>query len=155
MGALGEYLIGVTVAAVICSVVKKLGSKGTLGAVLRLVTGGFLALAVLSPWVGIKVEDFKNFTFEFQQEAEQLTEQGQQAGEEALCNVIKQRTAAYILDKAQSLGAEIQVDVILNEKHIPVRITVTGALSPSAKGVLSAYMEDTLGIKREAQVWKN
>ena len=70
--------------------------------------------------------------------------------------IIKDRTEAYILDKAASMGLSLRVEVILSEEEIPKPITVKlwGTVPPYTKTRLRNWMEDTLGIGEEDQLWQ-
>ena len=59
------------------------------------------------------------------------------------------------MDKAKNLDAEITVEVELNvEENVPCGVTMTGAVSPYVKEVLSSFVEDSFGIAKEKQIWK-
>ena len=68
--------------------------------------------------------------------------------------IIEQETAAYISDKAESLGLDVSVRVRAESdgKNPPVLIAeLTGETSES----LARYLVEELGIPRERQVWNN
>ena len=67
--------------------------------------------------------------------------------------IIKQKTETYILDKANALGAEITVQVVL-EDYIPAGVTIMGDVSPFVKSNLSASITQELNIPPEEQIWK-
>ena len=64
-------------------------------------------------------------------------------------------TTSYILSKAESLGAKLEVTVELSDELYakPVAVQLTGAVSPYAKQTLTQMIEEELGLNREAQRW--
>lgn len=155
MAQLWEYLLSVTGAAMICGVAVKLVSGGAAGASVKMVTGLLMLLAVVSPWTKIQFEDWNDFTADIQIAGDQAAADGIAHSEKALRDSISQRVRTYILDKAKSLDAQLTVEVELTEDALPTPCgaTVTGNISPYAKAVLSEWMEQELGIGKEAQVW--
>ena len=72
---------------------------------------------------------------------------------EAEGNIIKSRVQAYILDKADSFGTSLEVEVILDQDHIPVSVELQGNISPYARAQLTEIIEEDLGIPKEHQLW--
>ena len=72
-----------------------------------------------------------------------------------LAQFIKERTQSYILDKAQSLNAVLDVEVTLSDDEIPVpvKVCITGKVSPYARGRLENLIIEDLGIEKENQIW--
>lgn len=154
MDAVREYLVSVTAAALICGIAGKLVS-GTAGTVVKIVSGVLMLLAVVNPWVDIRLSDLSEFTTDIQIAAENAAMDGVESSMEALRNGITEQVRTYILDKAQTLEAELTVEVELTDDTLPVPccVTLRGRISPYAKTVLSEYIEEKLGITAEAQVW--
>lgn len=156
MGAVGAYLLRLTGAALICGVVTAFfGKKGTFGGVIQLLTGIFLTLNMVSPWVQLRLGGWTDLLQDFSVSADTLGQSGEKAAREAMAQRISEQTKAYILDKAQALEASLTVEVILDDSGIPAPcgVRISGKVSPYAKGVLSDYMEKELGIPREEQLW--
>ncbi len=155
MGAIGEYLVGVTAAALLCSLVGKLGFGKLNGGILKLLCGAFMALAVLAPWRSLRLELPSELLSDFQTMGDQAAEEGENSAREAMAEIISQQTRAYILDKAASLDMDLTVEVTLSDDEIPapVGVTLRGSASPYGKDVLRDYIQDQLGIKKEAQIW--
>ncbi len=151
-----QYLLTVTAAALICAIVNTLtGPQGTVKAVIKLLSGLFLAASVISPWVQIGPLDFSDFSDAFHSEAADAVFAGESAALDGMAEIIKQRTAAYILDKAESLELDIEVEVTLDSSNPPqpCAVTLTGGASPYAKEILRVYIEENLGIAKENQLW--
>lgn len=157
MGDVQQYLLTVTAAAMVCAVVNTLsGPKGTVKAVLKLLTGLFLALSVISPWLDIGQLNLSSFTDDLQNEAVDAVSLGETMALDSVGRIIKEKTAAYILDKAESLGLDIVVEVTLDSSNPPqpCAVKIDGATSPYAKDILMQYIEDNLKIAKENQSWE-
>jgi hypothetical protein len=59
------------------------------------------------------------------------------------------------LDKAQALNTALEVEVTLSDDEIPipVKVRLSGKVSPYAKGRLQQIISEELGIERENQIW--
>ena len=72
---------------------------------------------------------------------------------EAERDIIKARIQAYILDKADSFGTQLDVEVILDQDNIPTSVELRGNISPYAKAQLTGIITENLGIPKEYQLW--
>ena len=156
MSFLGKYLLSILACALICGIAMELvGKKGGNAALIRMLCGVFMLLSVVSPLLDIRIGPLTDLTGEIREEAERITQDGKNLAQDQYRAVITQRTQAYILDKAVSLGAEIEVDVSLSEDDhfAPKSVTIRGRVSPYARGLLSDWLESALGIHSEEQTW--
>lgn len=156
MAEIREYLIGVTAAAILCGIVTAIsGEKGLLGTVMKLLAGLLMALALVSPWVTIPLNDLFGWAEDIKADAGSFVQEGQISGEESYRKVIKERLEAYILDEAQKLGLDLSVAVTLSQEGtpIPVEAELRGTISPYLKQRLALFMTNELGIEREDQIW--
>lgn len=155
METIREIIISVTAVALICGIVTKLIHKGLLGSVMKLLAGIFMALSVVSPLLDLRLGDLKDFTLDIQTNAAQIAAEGENSARLEIAAIISEQSAAYILDKAESLGVELTVQVTVSHEDWPVPsgVRLEGSVSPYAKAVLSEYISETLGIEREEQQW--
>lgn len=156
MESIRTYLLQITVAAMFCGIATGvLGKKGMLGTTVKLLAGIFMALAVVAPWVNIRIDSFDSFLNGISLDGSAAVSEGEISATNAMKSIIKERTEAYILDKADTLGADVTADVSLNVEAIPAPtgVRISGKFSPYAKSVLSAYIADDLGISLEDQIW--
>lgn len=157
MDGIREYLISVTAAAVLCGILKSLmGEKGNSAALVRLICGIFLALTVIRPLKELNLTDISLLPSGLMAEARATSGEGVDYTRQTKADLIKQQCEAYILDKAQTLGANIQVEIRISDgsEPIPVASMITGNLSPYARNQLSNALEKDLGIAQEDQKWK-
>lgn len=151
-----EYLIGVTAAALICGIVKTfLPDKGGTGTVVKTLLAVAMLLVVVKPLTGMRTEGLFDWTEDISADAQGIVSDAEFVSKEAMRSRIKEQTQAYILAKAQSLGTQLEVSVVLSDDMLaqPVGVRITGAVSPYAKQVLMQAITDDLGIDREAQQW--
>lgn len=156
MESIRDYLLGITAAALLCSILTRLlGSKGTLGTAVKLLSGVFMALTVVGPLVNIRIDALGDLTQGISYDASAAAADGENSAMEAMGEIIKEQTRAYILDKAESLGAELAVEITLNsdDPPVPCAVRLAGQVSPYAKSVLSACIAEDLGIGVEDQIW--
>lgn len=154
MTAIREYLLSITAAAVLCSIVNSLAARaGTAAAAVKMLTGIVLALAVISPLLSISLDHVYAFADGVESEAGEVVASGENYAREAMADIITTRVRAYILDKAEALGAQIEVTVRLDGSNMPAGATISGSVSPYARQVLSETIAQDLGIPTEAQIW--
>lgn len=156
MDGIRQYLLSVVAAALLCTVVTNiLGKKGMLSAAVKLIAGIFMAATIAAPLVKLQVDNLIDFTGDYLEDSRYITAQGQEMVRESLVQGIKAQTAAYILDKAESLGADLCVEVSVSEDELPVpnSVQISGNISPYGKSVLSAWMQNDLGIPVGEQIW--
>lgn len=156
MNAIREYFLTVTAAALICSIVRKLlDEKGTPAAIGKLLTGLCMTLTILSPLAGFSFGSMDRLVIDFQEQAERYVSEGEMNSKKALEESMIARIEAYILEEADKMGAAVQVDVLPagNGYPIPDKIYIHGDVSPVVKKKLQRWMEGTLGIAEENQIW--
>ena len=156
MDDMGEYLLRITVAALCCGImISVTGSKGMTGVTMKFLAGIFMAILVVSPLVGLRLDSLNDMLSNIQLDAEQVTACGQNAWQESCSDIIKENVAAYILDKAGSSGAALRVEVTLDDSvpPVPCSVMIQGRISPYERSQLSDVIEQDLGIKSEDQKW--
>lgn len=156
MDGVRGYLIRLTAAAIVCGIVTGvLGKKGTLGAVIQLLAGVFMVITIVSPWTKIRLNGFGEYFDSLSLEAASAAADGENTARETLADIIKSETEAYILDKADSFGATLTVEVILDDAAVPAPcgVRISGSISPYGKSELSRIIEEDLAIALEDQIW--
>ena len=156
MESVREYLLGVTTAALCCGILTTiLEKKGMCGSTVKFLCGIVMILAVVSPLLNLQLSNLQGAFHDLSLETGAVTAFGQETALKEYADIIKGRTAAYILDKAESLGAELTVEVTLcdEEPLAPCGVKLSGAISPYAKKVLSDTIVRDLGIDAEEQIW--
>lgn len=149
MSGMASYILSVTAAAILVSIVRQLSGAATV----RLVSGLFMALVILAPLVKLELPDPEKWLREFQVEAQSAVSAGEEMAQDAAREIIKEETEAYILDKAASMGAVIEADVKLDDAGMPVSVKLRGEASGAAKARLRAWIREELGIGEGMQHW--
>lgn len=156
MSAVSDYLIKIICAAILCSILNTLvnGSSGVAG-MIKTISGIFMVFAILSPLINMKLNLSLDSINGFIQEGNSYSEQGMQLSRDEKNTYIKTSTQSYILEKADVLGAELNVEVVLSgDSENPYKaVYLEGSISPYAKEQLSQMMVSVLGIPKEAQHW--
>lgn len=156
MEALGRYIVSLSAAAVFCGILKSiLPSNSTCSSVLRLIAGVFLSFVLIRPLTRVDLTDLPVLSPAYISEAEAASMEGELLAEDAMADIIKSQTEAYILDKARLLQAELTVTVTLSRDTppVPVSVQLRGSISPYAKSRLEEILRDELGISKENQIW--
>lgn len=156
MAWLKQYLLSVTAAAIVCAIVKSIiDKKSPQSQIIQLLAGIFLTIAVVAPWLKLDLSAMTGYVTQFTAESDAAVATGTAYARNETAAIIKSQTEAYILDKAQTLGLEIQVNVSLSEDPLPVptAVVLTGTASPYAKQRLTQYISENLGIGEEHQQW--
>lgn len=156
MDALRQYLLSITAAAIISAVVNSFaGKKGSHGALIKMLSGLFAALVVIAPLLKLEIEEFGDLSGDLMEDAQSTAAMGESAALSSVRQIITDKTSAYILDKANSMGLDINVEVILDDTNPPKPcfVIISGGVSPYAKEILGEYIADNLAIPKEDQQW--
>jgi len=156
MEKIGQYLLSITAAAVICSVILSVqNKKSTNYTLIQMLCGIYMTVTLLSPLVRFRLPDLSGYMRGLQTESWAAAQMGTDAAEEMLEGIIKHRTETYILDKASSMGLDIHAEVILSDGELPTPcgVEIRGAASPYKRQQLQGWIREALGISEEAQIW--
>lgn len=116
--------------------------------------GIFLLATGLRPLGILKLTQWENPVEGYRSRAESMVAEAQQDVQDQLKSQIQEQTQAYILDKANTLGMSLEVQVELDSDFIPWQVTLKGPVSPYARQQLKEVLKNELGIPEERQVWK-
>ncbi len=156
MDRVREYLVSVTCAAVLTGILCVLiDEKQTGGALLKLLCGVFLSLVMISPLSRIRFEELDLRNWDMREEGEAAAAMGQEYARQAKIQLIKDRTEAYILDKASLYQLDVTVEVTVSDDELPEpeSVVIRGRVSPYARLQLQHMMETELSIPKENQRW--
>lgn len=156
MEGVREYLLSVTAGAMLCAILTGLvGEKGALSGLHRLICGLFLCFTVIAPLAQVKISDFSDLAGDILGEGQQIAREGEESSREALRHIITDETRAYIMDKARSYGANVEVRISLShdDPPVPVGCTISGAVSPYVRQQLTKVLISELGIPEENLTW--
>lgn len=157
MEGLRAYILSVIASSLICGCIQMLvGKKDASSVLVKSLCGIYMTFVLITPLQKIDFSIYGDYFSGFSHEAEAVVTDGKNIAQEAYMELIKEQSQAYIYDKAISLGANVAVEVTLSNgtPPVPSAITIKGAVSPYVKKVLADYIEEQLGIPKEAQMWK-
>ena len=156
MANLRQYIIAVTAASIICGIVKSISNeKNGSATILRLVSGIFMTVTVLSPVVRLELNALPILSEDFLDQAKTAAAVGEEVAIDEINAIITKQTQAYILDKAAAFGARLQVEVHIAKDgtYRPKTVTLQGSISPYAKSRMQQIIEEDLQIAKEDQQW--
>ena len=152
IAAVRGWVTSIAAVALILTVVQSLVPEGTLRKIAGFTGGLVLLAALLQPALRTDLGrlrlDPSGYGEAIGARAEDLAE----AGKEELAEIIAERTAAYISDKADALGLTVTVRVETELEAgtpIPASAELRGPYSRS----LADWIAEELGIPAERQVW--
>lgn len=156
MSGISSYLMSITAAALLCAIIKNIVSdKGTIGKMVKLLSGVFLAVTVISGWNAPGDLSFHQWIDSFRADAAQISQQGTQLAQQEMKSYVKNKTEEYILAKAAYLELCLEIEVTVSDDSLPkpVAVRLKGAASPYAKEALRTYIITQLDIPEEALDW--
>ena len=156
MEALGRYILSVTAAAILLGILRSLlGKKGRGAALVQLIGGLFLTFTMVAPMADVDLDAIFDSPWMFSADASVFADEGHAISQEQLRSIIKERSEAYILDKASSYHAQLDVDVIVSQDAMPIptAVRLRGSISPYVKGEMEQWLQDNMGIQKENQLW--
>lgn len=151
---MGEYILTLITAALITAIVCSFfdGKSGP-GGVIRLICGLFLSFVAINPLLDLDFSGLERYLESFSLEASTVSDTGKNMALEAQGDIIMASVQSYIMDKAETLGANITAEVVLDQDNIPVSVELEGEISPYAKSRITGIITDDLGITKEHQIW--
>ena len=151
-----SWIFGLVGAAMVCAVATELTPKGPVKSVVKTLCGVVLSAALLGPLLRFNVSDYALNLARARADAAAVTEAAGDISSELDRRVIEDRTRAYILDKAQTLGcavtdARVTLQWSTEGFWYPVAVELDGAYDRRLSDAIAAE----LGVGRGAQSWRD
>ena len=153
MDGLCRYVICVVAAALLSGILTRLTQRCSSREIVRMLCGIFMTIVLIQPMIVRKELILDSELQGLGKQAEAISEEGSAEAENLRKEFIKQRVEAYISNRAETIGAEIQASVSLGEDCVPVSVRITGKISPLNRSRLAQVIVSELGIPREQQEW--
>ena len=154
MSWLGRYVLSVISASVITAVISSFfDGKSSISGIVKLVSGLFLTFVIISPLTKLDFSPVNDYLDRITLDGVEAAAVGENLAREAEADIIISQVEAYILDKAGSFGAQLDVEVVLDQENIPVSVRLEGNISPYAKAQVAGMITEDLGISKEHQRW--
>lgn len=157
MQSVRSYILSIVASSIICACVQTLiGRKGASAKLIRMLCGIYMTIVFISPLQHFDFSIYTDYFAGIMHEVNDTVSEGQNLAQQKRKEIIIQQTQSYILDKASSFGVDVEVDVNVSDDatQAPNAVTIKGAVSPYVKKMLTNYIEDQIGIPKEAQTWK-
>lgn len=148
-----SWLLGIVLTSLAAGLARQLAPKGREQAMVRLVGGLLLALAILRPLAGGNWEGLELETGGLTLQSEALTDAYRKNQQEALSAIIAEKTEAYIWDKANQLGLVCTVTVTVSPGENGIPLPEGVAIRGTYSGELARWLEEEVGIPAEKQIW--
>ena len=156
MTGIKEYLLSIVAASVVCVICTTIMPKNTsAGKIISILSGICLTITMIAPIAKIDFDSALDYWTDMTEEASMLSADSKHAIVDELRTVITQETEAYILKKANSMGLQLEVSVVVSqdEPYVPYAVELRGTISPYDKAILSQYIEKNLDIEERCQTW--
>jgi stage III sporulation protein AF len=153
-----QWITSITCAAILTAVLQAFLPQNGLGKAGRLVGSLVLMIATIQPLVSLDYDALAQSWAEIGQTEAGDTASLEQSNRGVLKRIIEQQTAAYILDKAEELGVDCQVEVTYawdeNGTAYPSQASITSSAAQAELEQLADWMETELGIPRSCQMYE-
>ena len=153
---MGDYILGLIAVAMLCAVAAALSDQDSIGGKLvKRMAAIVMVISILRPALQLRPISYMNIWEELSDGGQLAISEGERTATVKRNEIIISRTTAYILDIAEDFGADLVVDVSLQESGLPVpaQVTLRGTCSPYARQRISEMIAGDLDIEREDQVW--
>lgn len=153
-----SWLMGVTCAAMLLALAEILTPEGSVKRICRLAGGVVLLLAAIGPVAKLEEADFARITGQYKNRAEEYREALDEETENLYESIIEEKTAAYIMDKAEELGMTCQVSVTVGWEPDgtprPAAVILHGIWTKEQREALTQKISSDLGIPGAMQYYK-
>lgn len=112
-----------------------------------------LACTILVPFTKIDLEELVKIPSMKASEAEYYVSAGEKTVLVERGKYIKEVCEAYILERAKELGAEVTVEVFLDERQIPIFVEITSEKNRALQSELQKILMTDFDIPEENQKW--
>ncbi len=143
--------------SMLCAAAMALCPEGAAKKALKTVCSFVIVSGILSLGLGFDWDSYALRLEEYRLQGQQLAQNGEDSSRAMTRLVIQRQCAAYILDKAQALGMDIECSVSASWNTqgywVPYACTVEGGYTEGQRRELSAWIEANLGIPASGQHW--
>lgn len=150
---MGVYVYRILCAVVFCAIMLSLFPDGKTKSLLKFSSGVFLIIALFQPGLKISLQDYSDMGVNYLKQGRVVAMEGASDAQKHRHRFIKENVEAYILDKAEKLGSDLSVQIVLDEDGYPARVILNGNVSKDDKEELEQMLTEDLGIAKEEQQW--
>ena len=155
---LHSWIVSIISTAIFCTIAISITPKGRVAAAAKLICGMVMILAILTPLIDIDFSEYSKMLTKYSDRAYELTESADEYEDKLNRTFIEDKCAAYILDKANSCGAQLDSVSVSAEWSIegywyPVSADIRYNCTDELRRAVSSSIEAELGITKERQTW--
>ena len=154
-----SWIRSLVAASLLSALALQLTPEGGVKRVTRFSCGILLACTLLSPVLRTDEASFSLALDDYRRTVAELTDDLEEQEKQLLRTYIEQKTAAYILDEARSIGMpEPSVSVKVkwwDDSWVPCEVSIRGESTAEQRYRMSAYLAAELGIPAERQHWND
>ena len=159
MTVLKDWLLGVTAAAMLLALAESLMPKGAIRRIGKLTGGLVLMAAILQPVLKLDYPTLAGSLSRFRDDLGAYEAEPKTENFRLMKSIIEAKSAAYIQDKAASLGIQCRVSVTCGaqteeEYPYPTAVTVEGELTDADIRQLRLLIEGDLAVPVQAQTYR-
>ena len=158
MELIRQWLLGMVCAAMAAALAQSLAPEGGPKRICKLAGALVLLLAAVSPILRLDERALSQLEADCQDTVGSYSEALEEENDLLYETIIEERTAAYILDKAEELGISCQAEVEYRYDQegvpYPYRARVTGTWTQEQRQALGQVLEGELGIPPERQIFE-
>ena len=149
-----RYFTSIIATAILGMIASSLITDPRIGRIIKTVSGVLILLVLLRPLLHANLEALSENLWDLWEE-QQLSEDYEAIYMDKLAEQVKSTTENYILSKAASIGAEVQVSVELTHAPypIPYSVEIVGKVTEEQREFLSDYLTHQLNIDPHNQRW--
>lgn len=154
-----RWVLGMTAAGLIAAVFVSLTPKGKMRKVTKLASAFLIIAAMVSPVLDFDFTSFSSALTDYRALNGDYSKQFDKENDRLMLAIIEERSAAYISDKAISIGVKtISVDVTAKKTEdstypSPYEAEISADCTEKQKTELTRYIEGEIGIPEERQYW--
>lgn len=153
MGNWNQYILSLITCSLSCWIITQINTDPGRKELLHLISGAVLAIVILRPLHEVNYEELLYICIPNDTVSAQVLEDGEKLAAQAKTEYIKSTCEAYILARAEQLGAEIRVNISLDKDLIPIMAEITGNIDSTVRNQLQDILITDLGIPKEHQKW--
>lgn len=158
MEGIRQWLLGMVCAAMAAALAQSLAPEGGPKRICKLAGALVLLLATVNPLLRLDEGALSRLTQDYQSALGESAGALEEENDLLYETIIEERTAAYILDKAEELGISCQAEVEYRYDQegvpYPYRARVTGTWTQEQRQALGQVLEGELGIPPERQIFE-
>lgn len=153
-----SWVIGITGMSLITSVVMAVVPKGRVRKTVSLICGMAMIVVLVSPVLDFDYDTFAQYISGYSYDTDVQEKNLDEENERLTRRIIQEEVNAYILDKAQSVGA-VDVMVLAQTKMdedgawYPWEVTVEGKFTSEQQQEVQNTIEGDIGIPPDRQYW--